>query len=453
MSRSRNPATTSIERDELPIQEFIRRQRLRNESISCSSTPRRPFSPTPSALLPPPAPPPSAIPSPAPPPNPPRSPITSPTRPSPLLTLLTLLLLLSTIHHLLGPALQPLRFRTYNSTTSHQITRLHFLTTILPTTLLHPGTANTPPTRPPPPPPPFAPLNPTYPYASAARTSLQHLLALHAPVAAEHVPVLAGARYAAYPAVRALGALEAGLAGVDASREGDGGRAGAGAVAARVADVRDAVRALQRASERWAVVEALVEGHEGVQGVLLAGLREVEGLGVAEQPPVGRSGKAFLWWRVSKAEGDEQTKDQRVDWRLRTACQAAAFSQALDEVEEWRVPALLGLAEDVRRAAGMVDKAVLGACRGAEEVLERADLVCADALAVLWRDFEPQGSASVEDIEGIWKAKVQAAAAAEATIRDLETLKEVRMQRDGTDVWMMFLERVPGKTVEEKCQL
>ncbi|KAK0622187.1 hypothetical protein DIS24_g11314 [Lasiodiplodia hormozganensis] len=453
MSRSRNPTTTSVERDELPIQEFIRRQRLRNESISCSRSPHRPFSPTPSALLPPPAPPPSATPSPAP-PLPPNPPSTSPTRPSPLTPLLTLLLLLlSTIHHLLGPTLQPLRFRTYNSTTSHQITRLQFLTTILPTTLLHPGsTANTP-TRPP---PPFAPLNPTHTYALAARSSLQHLLALHAPVAAEHVPVLAGARYAAYPAVRALGALEARL------RLDEGGEEieGKGAVAARVADVQDAVRALQRASERWAVEEALLEGEGGVESALRVGLREVNGLTAAAQPPAGRSGTAdtgFLWWRGSKAEGkkgDEQTKDQRVDWRLRTACQAAAFSRTLDEVEERRVPALLELAEDVRRAAGMVDKAILGACRGVGEVLERADLVCADALAVLWRELQPRGSASVEDIQRIWKAKVEAAAAAEATIKDLEILKEeVRMQRDGIDVWMMFLERVPGETVEERCPL
>lgn len=289
--------------------------------------------------------------------------------------------------------------------------------------------------------------------------------------------MLAGARYATYPAVRALGALEARLdEGGEEEEEAERAEAKAGMVAARVADVQDAVRALQRASERWAVAEALMEGEEAVAGVLLAGLREVEGLRVAEQPPVGRSGKVFLWWRGSKVEGDEQTKNQRVDWRLRTACQAAAFSQALDEVEERRVPALLGLAEDVRRAAGMVDKAVLGACRGVGEVLERvsfpsgnasciagvfgalmdrqADLMCADALAVWWRELEPRGSASVEDIEGIWKAKVEAAAAAEAAIKDLETLKdEVRMQRDGIDVWMMFLERVPGETVEKKCQL
>lgn len=277
--------------------------------------------------------------------------------------------------------------------------------------------------------------------------------------------------------MRALGALEARL------DEGGEEVEGRGAVAARVADVRDAVRALQRASERWAVASALVEGDEGVEGVLLAGLREVGGLTAAAGPPAGKTGKAekaFLWCRAGPEaqgkKGNEQTKDQRVDWRLQTACQAAAFERALDEVEERRVPALLGLAEDVRRTAGMVDKAVLGACRGVGEVLERvsfpsrnasciagvfgalmdrqADLVCADALAMLWKEFEPRGSVSLEDIEGIWKAKVEAAAAAEATIKDLEILKEeVRMQRDGIDVWMMFLERVPGETVEEKCQL
>ena len=58
-----------------------------------------------------------------------------------------------------------------------------------------------------------------------------------------------------------------------------------------------------------------------------------------------------------------------MDWRLRTACAAAAFGRALDEVAERRVVALMGLAEVVRRAAVGLEKALLGACRGVGEVL------------------------------------------------------------------------------------
>ena len=82
-----------------------------------------------------------------------------------------------------------------------------------------------------------------------------------------------------------------------------------------------------------------------------------------------------------------------------------------------------------------------------------------DTFAVLWREFDLRGavsslSLSIEDIEGIWKARVEAEAAVQALIKDLETVRdEARMQRDGVDVWMMFLESVPGRSVEGICHL
>ncbi|OJD40570.1 uncharacterized protein BKCO1_1000471 [Diplodia corticola] len=481
MTGARTPtttATTSLETNtsELPIQEFIRRQRLRNDLITCSPNPsprrrRRALSPPP---------PPSVI------YNPP------PTIPflHLLPTLLLLFLLLSTLHHLLRPHLDSLRFRT--------------ATTIIPQPLHHHPTTS------PSPPAPFLHIHHHHhAHALAANQSLTHLLTLHAPVSHTHIPALSAVRHATYPAARALAALEARLSSI--SGRNDTSITTSAAARRGVAGARDALRELQRASEGWAAEgggllvfssgdgegEGEGEGRggddggrrDGVGAALVGGLRglmmrgrgrgvlvddgEEEGGwgsralrdGTAAAAPAARRDRWWLkgWTTRPLKETREppppppppgKRRGDIVDWRLRTACQAAVFGQALDEVEERRGPAQLRLAEEVTRAVGRVDRAVLGVCRDVGEMLGRADLVCTDALTVLWREVAPQALASVTDIEGIWKARMEAAEAAEALTKDLEALMdEAKVQRDGIDVWMMLLEQVPGDSVEEKCRL
>lgn len=171
-------STTRVEENELPIHEFIRRQRLRSESISCS---RHGISPYP---------PPKTI----------HRPSTS-SSPSPWVQhrnlFITLLVFLSAFHLLFGASLHNLRFRTYaRAYTSPPPSRLQFLASIFPSTF-HPP--------PPPPSPPFVSTTLTDPttYTNLATASLDYLLALHAPITA-HLDTLSSTRHATYPATLAL---------------------------------------------------------------------------------------------------------------------------------------------------------------------------------------------------------------------------------------------------------
>lgn len=158
-------STTKVKRNELPIQEFIRRQRLRNESISCTSQ----YPPSFQRVLPTSAPPKKSRQL--------RSPDQSPWTQHRHL-FIALLLCAITFHLLLGTNLQPLRFRTYALTNPDSPpSRLHPLTSLLRPT--------------PPPPPPFSTTNLTNPtYATLAAHSLHHISSLYAPCTTPLHPLL-----------------------------------------------------------------------------------------------------------------------------------------------------------------------------------------------------------------------------------------------------------------------
>ncbi|KAF4312986.1 hypothetical protein GTA08_BOTSDO01764 [Botryosphaeria dothidea] len=318
-------SATQTTHDELPIQEFIRRQRLRAESICC--TPRRAFSPYP---------PPPTIPESRPPPSSP-----SPWIQHHALFLITLILLTS-FHLFLSARLQPFRFRTHAATS----TRLHFPTTILPSALLHP----TPKT----PRPPFSNLThlPTL-YPLSATASLHHLLALHAPCTTL-IHSLAHTRHASHTATRALTHLHAVALHTNTTRH----------LAPPIAAVRTALSSLTRTSERWALHASLLAAEEGLEAVLQTGV----GAQLALVIPT----EARTWWRGSSSSTAGGKKGVERAARLRTACAAAAFRRALDEVEG-RLPGIVGMGEEAKRAVGAVDRAVLGVCRGAVDVVGDID--------------------------------------------------------------------------------
>lgn len=176
-------STTKVKRNELPIQEFIRRQRLRNESISCTSQ----YPPSFQRVLPTSAPPKKSRQL--------RSPDQSPWTQHRHL-FIALLLCAITFHLLLGTNLQPLRFRTYALTNPDSPpSRLHPLTSLLRPT--------------PPPPPPFSTTNLTNPtYATLAAHSLHHISSLYAPCTTP-LHTLSSLRHRTYPAARALAHLHA----------------------------------------------------------------------------------------------------------------------------------------------------------------------------------------------------------------------------------------------------
>lgn len=313
-------STTQTTHDELQIQEFIRRQRLRAESFCC--TPRRAFSPYP---------PPPTIPKLRPPPSSP-----SPWIQHRALFLITLILLTS-FHLFLSAPLQPFRFRTHAATS----TRLHFLTTILPSALLHP----TPKT----PRPPFSNLThlPAL-YPLSATASFHHLLALHAPCTTL-IHSLAHTRHASHTATHALTHLHAAALHTNTTRH----------LAPPIDTVRTALSSLTRTSERWALHASLLAAEEGLEAVLQTG--------VGAQRALATPTKAQTWWRGSSSTVGGKKGVERAA-RLRTACAAAAFGRTLDEVEG-RLPGMVGMGEEAKRAVGAVDRAVLGVCRGAVDVV------------------------------------------------------------------------------------
>lgn len=67
--------------------------------------------------------------------------------------------------------------------------------------------------------------------------------------------------------------------------------------------------------------------------------------------------------------------------------------------------------------------------------------------------LEPRGSGSVRSLELIRETAAKVGEAADPLLARLEAIKdELEVQREGLDIWAMFLETLPGGSVEEKCQ-
>ncbi|GME62433.1 hypothetical protein GTA08_BOTSDO01764 [Neofusicoccum parvum] len=382
-------STTRVEENELPIHEFIRRQRLRSESISCS---RHGISPYP----------------------PPKTIHHQSTPSSPSLWVqhrtlfITLLISLSAFHLLFGASLHNLRFRTYaRAHTSPPPSRLQFLTSIFPSTF-----------HPPPPPlsPPFVSTTLTDPttYTNLATASLHHLLTLHAPITA-HLQTLSSTRHATYPATLALTHLHTALTSPTQPPDITSLRP------THIQALLTATLLLQNASSHIELHHTLLAPTLAIPPALHTGLR-------AQAPP----------------KRDQKTNDDARATQLRTARQAAAFGQTLDAVSA-RATGIAALAGRAAAAAAAVESAMLGACRGAAR---RTDLACAGALA------EVVGPGAAAELEGLGRAGREAGVAAAAVMAGLEGMgDEVGRLRGGVDVWVMFLEAVPGGGGEAECKM